>query len=128
MPDSRVAALLRSHGVTTRLSMRRAARLCGVSPETISKLMRGETLRIRKSNLDKIAGGLGISRDLLERESLADAGYLQAASGSSLAEALAQIQGLSARDLATVQVEIGRLQQTRAEPEEGTRNAGSSAE
>lgn len=128
MPDSRVAELLRSYGVTTRLSMRRAAQQCGVSPATISKLMRGETRRIRKSNLDTIAGGLGIPRDLLERASLADAGYLQAASGSSLAEALAQIQGLSAGDLATVQVEIGRMQQARAAAEQGRRGAGSSAE
>ena len=127
MPDSRVAALLRSYGVPTHLSVRQASRRCGVAPETISKIMRGETQLVRKSNLDKIAAGLGIPRDLLERESLADAGYLQAAGGSSLAEALAQIQGLSARDLATVQVEIGRMQQARAAEQE-MRDAAASAE
>lgn len=127
MADSRVAALLRSYGVLTHLSVRQAARDCGVAPETISKIMRGETKMIRKSNLDKIAKGLGIPLDLLERERLADAGYLQASAGSNLAEALAQLQGLSAHDLATVQVEIGRLQQARAAAQE-MRDPAASAE
>jgi transcriptional regulator with XRE-family HTH domain len=128
MPDSRVAALLRSHGVPTRLSMRKAAKRCGVSPETISKLMRGDTRRIRKSNLDKIADGLGIPRDLLERESMVDAGYIQAASGSTVAEVLAQIQGLSSHDLATIQIAIGRMQQARAAAAEEMRGAAAPAE
>lgn len=129
MSDSKIAALLRDRGGVeprlevrleakrrghTLLSVRQAAKRCGVSPTTISKLMNGETRDIRKSNLDKIADGLGINRNVLERASLADAGYLQATSGSSLAEALAQLQGLSSHDLAAVQIEIGRLQQARA--------------
>jgi transcriptional regulator with XRE-family HTH domain len=125
MPDSRVAALLRAYGVPTDLSVREAARRCGVAPETINKIMRGETKMIRKSNLDKIANGLGIPPDLLERERLADVGYLQAAAGSNLAEALAQLQGLSAHDLATVQIEIGRMQQARAAAQEMRDPAGS---
>ena len=128
MSDSKVAALLRTYGVTADLSVRQAAKRCGVSPTTMSKLMQGETRQIRRSNLDKIADGLGISRDLLERASLADAGFLQAASGSSLAEALTQIQGLSPGDLAAVQIEIGRLQQTRAVAAEQERGVASPAE
>jgi transcriptional regulator with XRE-family HTH domain len=127
MPDSRVATLLRSYGVGTRLSEREVARRCNLSPQSVSKIMDGGIARLRKSTLDKLADGLQIPRDLLERESLADAGYLQAATGSSLAEALAQIQGLSARDLATIQIEIGRMQQARAAEQE-MRDAAASAE
>lgn len=129
MPDSRVAALLRSRGVgTPRLSEREAARRCGVSPQTMNKVMRGITRGIRRSTLDQIADGLGIPRDLLERESLADAGYIQAASGSTVAEALALIQDLSPHDLALVQIAIGQMQQARAEADQEMRGASTSTE
>jgi transcriptional regulator with XRE-family HTH domain len=118
--ESRIAALLRAYGVGVDggMSIRQAAAKTGLSRETLSRLMRpigtGSVRRIRKDNLDKIAGGLGIPRDLLEREMMADWGYAQAISSSTVAEVLSQIQGLSAPDLAALQIEIGRMQQAQA--------------
>lgn len=118
MTESRIAELLRAYGVGSRMSIREAARQTGLSRETLSRLMRpierGETRRIRKDNLDKIADGLRIPRDLLEREMMADWGYVQAVSHSDVAEVLSQIKDLSPTDLATLQIEIGRLQQAKA--------------
>jgi transcriptional regulator with XRE-family HTH domain len=128
MPDSRVADLLQRYGVgTPRLSVRSAAGRCAVSPQTMSKVMLGKVTRLRSGTLDKISRGLGVPRELLERASLADAGFLQVEGGSDLAEALEHIQGLSAQDLATIQVEIGRMQQRRAAEQE-MRDAAGSAE
>ena len=114
--DSRIALLLRSYGVgTPRMSIRQAAVKTGLSRETLSRLMRplkpGETRRIRKSNLDKIADGLGIPRDLLEREMMADWGYAQAVEDSDIAAVLAQIRDFSLSDLVALQQEITRIQQ-----------------
>jgi hypothetical protein len=119
MPDSRVAALLQRYGVgTPRLSVRAAAGRCDVSPQTMSKVMLGEITRLRSGTIDKISHGLSIPRGLLERASLADAGFLQIESGSDLAEAIERLQGLAPHDLATVQIEIGRMQQARAAEQE----------
>jgi transcriptional regulator with XRE-family HTH domain len=116
MSDSRVAALLRHRaGVgTPRLSVRAAAARCGVSPQTMSKVMLGEITRLRTGTVDKISRGLDIPRELLERASLADAGFLQIESGSDLTEVLERLQGLAPHDLAEVQIWIGRMQQERA--------------
>jgi transcriptional regulator with XRE-family HTH domain len=116
MPASRVAALLRNRaGVgTPRLSVRAAAARCNVSPQTMSKLMLGEITRLRTGTVDKISRGLNIPRELLERASLADAGFLQIEGGSDLAEVLERLQGLAPHDLAEVQIWIGRMQQERA--------------
>lgn len=116
MTESRIANLLRSYGVGSKsMSIRQAALKTGLSRETLSRLMRpletGETRRIRKDNLDKIADGLGIPRDLLEREMMADWGYSQAVNGSDIADVLAQLQGFSPADLAQLQMEISRMQQ-----------------
>lgn len=122
MTQSRVAQLLRAYGVRYpderpapgTMSIREAAKRVGVSRETLARLMRPveifEPRRIRKANLDKIADGLGIPRDLLERENMADWGYAQAAEGSDVAAVLAQLVNLSQADLATLQMEIGRMQ------------------
>lgn len=122
MAESRVGELLRAYGVRSHMSVRDAARRCGVSHETVNRIMQplgpDETRAIRKSSLDKIATGLGIPRDLLQREMMADAGFdIRVVSDSSVAEALAQMQGLSARDLATIQIELGRMQLARVESE-----------
>ena len=114
--DSRIALLLRSYGVgSPQMSIRQAAVKTGLSRETLSRLMRplkpGETRRIRKSNLDKIADGLGIPRDLLEREMMADWGYAQAVEDSDIAAVLAQIRDFSLSDLVALQGEISRIQQ-----------------
>jgi transcriptional regulator with XRE-family HTH domain len=120
MPDSRVAALLRRRaGVDTpRLSIRAAAARCNVSPQTMSKIMRGEITRLRDSTVDKIVRGLGIDRDLLEGAILVDAGLVQSATGSTLYETLERIQGLSPRDRATVLVELAQMQQADAVEQE----------
>jgi transcriptional regulator with XRE-family HTH domain len=121
--QSRIADLLHSYGVRRpgdpakagTMSIRQAAEKVGVSRETLSRLMRplkeGETRRIRRSNLDKIADGLGIPRDLLERENMADWGYAQAIEGSDIAAILAQIRDFSVSDLAALQGEISQIQQ-----------------
>lgn len=117
--ESRIAALLRKYGVGNTISIRAAATKIGISRETLSRLMRpldsGETRRIHKGNLDKIADGLGIPRDLLEREMLADWGWAQAVTGSDVAEVLSQIQGMTQVELAQLVTEIGRLQQSQIE-------------
>lgn len=116
---SRIAELLRAYGVGETISIRAAATKIGLSRETLSRLMRpldaGETRRIHKTNLDKIADGLGIPRDLLEREMMSDWGYAQAVTGSDVAEVLSQIQGMTQNELAQLVTEIGRLQQAQIE-------------
>jgi transcriptional regulator with XRE-family HTH domain len=116
MSESRVAALLRARaGVGTLLSESEAAGRCGLSRQTLSKVMRGLTRDIKPTTLDKLANGLGIDRKLLGLEALVDAGHIQVSgSGSSVAETLAQIQRFSDHDLGIVQVELGRMQQARA--------------
>lgn len=110
---SRVAALLESYGVGTRISIRAAAKLTGLSHETISRLMRPTTdpRRIRTANLDKLANGLGIPRDLLEREMMHDWGYAQAAEGpDSEAEVLAMLRDFTPAELASLQQKISEMQ------------------
>jgi hypothetical protein len=111
-PRSQVAALLREYGVGERFSIRRAARECGLSQETMCRLMRpeGDARRIRKSNLDKIADGLGIPRDVLERAMLADWGYTQAVSGVDLKDVLGQVRTFTPAELIALQTEIVRAQ------------------
>lgn len=117
MTESRIARVLRSYGVGERFSIRQAAVRTGLSRETLSRLMRplesGETRKIRAENLDKIADGLGIPRDLLEREMMADWGYVQAATDSDVSGVLSQIYGWTQPDLVTLQLEIARLQQSK---------------
>jgi transcriptional regulator with XRE-family HTH domain len=127
MPDSRVAALLKRYGVGTRLSVRAAAGRCGVSPQTMNKVMLGEITRLRSGTIDKISRGLGIPRDLLERASLVDAGFLQIEGGSNLTEVLERLQGLSRHDLAEVQIAIGQMELARAAEQE-MRGSPTSAE
>lgn len=120
MTESRIAHLLRAYGVGgDNMSIRQAARETGLSRETLSRLMRPleakETRRIRSENLDKIADGLGIPRELLEREMMADWGYVQAATDSDVAGVLSQITDFPAGDLVRLQIEIGRMQQARLE-------------
>jgi transcriptional regulator with XRE-family HTH domain len=127
--QSRIAELLRSYGVgSAELSIRQAAIKTGLSRETLSRMMRplkeGETRRIRKANLDKIADGLGIPRDLLEREMMADWGYAQAVEGNDIAAILAQIRDFSLADLAELQGEISRIQQTQLRQSGHTRRRG----
>jgi hypothetical protein len=80
----------------------------------MSKVMLGEITRLRTGTVDKISRGLDIPRELLERASLADAGFLQIEGGSDLTEVLERLQGLAPHDLAEVQIWIGRMQQERA--------------
>lgn len=117
MTESRIARLLRAYGVGETMSIRQAAIRTGLSRETLSRLMRpleaAETRRIRSENLDKIADGLGIPREVLQREMMADWGYVQSVTDSDMNAVLAQIVDFSPRDLATLQMEIARLQHVR---------------
>lgn len=117
MSESRIGQLLRAYGVGDQMSIRQAAIKTGLSKETIARLMRplgtGETRRIRRRNLDKLADGLGISRDLLERAMMADWGYVQSASDTDVAGVLAQVVDFSPTDLVKLQMEIARLQQAK---------------
>lgn len=126
MSESRIARLLHAYGVRRpgdpredgTMSIREAAEKTGVSRETLGRLMRPldprETRRIRKVNLDKLADGLGIPRDVLEQENLADWGYVQAVEASTVANVLSQIHGLGDTDLTTLQMEISQLLRDRA--------------
>lgn len=123
MTESRIAAVLRAYGVRRRddppspdtMSIRDAEKKTGVSRETIARLMRplesNERRRIRADNLRKLAEGLGIPLDLLERENLADWGYVQAVEESDLATLQAQLRELSPEDLVKLQIEISHMQQ-----------------
>lgn len=117
MSESRIGRLLRAYGVGERMSIRQAAIKTGLSKETIARLMRpldtGETRRIRRRNLDKLADGLGIRRELLEQAMMADWGYVQSASDTDVAGVLAQITDFTPSDLVTLQMEIARLQQAK---------------
>ena len=127
MTESRIAHRLRAYGVGERFSIRDAAKRTGLSRETISRLMRPvehqETRRIRSENLDKIADGLGIPRDLLEREMMADWGYVQAVTDSDVAGVLSQITDFSPTDLARLISEIARIQESRLVEAEVDREA-----
>jgi transcriptional regulator with XRE-family HTH domain len=128
MTDSRVGALLRDRGVGTDLSVSEAHTLCGVSETTIRNLMRGTTKTISEAVLAKIADGLGINRDLLQRARLIDLGYMQVESGSSVAEALEKIRGLSLRDRDTVLVELAQMQRQARATDQAMRDRAASAE
>lgn len=128
MPDSRVAKLLRDAGVDgPDLSVSAAAARCKVPKSTMHQLWQGRTKLPEPDTLAKIAVGLGIDPTELRDACLADAGYVQTGHGSSVAAALQQIRDLSAHDLATIQIELGRMQQARATGQE-MRDAAASAE
>lgn len=117
MTESRIARLLRAYGVGETMSIRQAAARTGLSRETLSRLMRpleaAETRRIRSENLDKIADGLGIPREVLQREMMADWGYVASVTDSDMNAVLSQIAHFTPMDLVRLQMEIARLQQIR---------------
>ena len=117
IPPTRVAALLRYYGVGPglRYSGRKAAEMCGVSYETISRLMRPAPARPRKMQraiMEKIAAGLDIPVDLLDREMMADWGYKQTVTGSDIGDVLSQLVNFTPRELAELQMEIARMQKS----------------
>lgn len=106
--DTEVARLLRRVGVGTYVSQREFARLCGVSHETVSRLLRAtsgnETRRPpTKATLDALARGAGLEPSVVEAAVLADYGYEQAVTGVAGVESvLAQLRGMSDADQRTV--------------------------
>lgn len=120
MYESRIARLLQKHGVRLpddpvtpgTMSIREAAEKTGISAESLRQLVTMKSQRarrVRKATLDKIAAGLGVPRDVLERAALVDAGYIQAAEDDEVTAVLTQIRGLSLDDLSTVLIEAARL-------------------
>jgi hypothetical protein len=111
-----VGRLLRQYGVGNGISVREAGRRTGVSYETIAKMMRPgvPSRHTRPGNLDKLAAGLKIPRDLLERAMLIDRGHLQAAGPQPVADLLSAAQELSAADLAELYLGLAKILASRA--------------
>lgn len=113
---TRLAKLLRSYGVGTRMSVRKAATVTGVSRQTLINIMNakpGDSANMRQrrqASLRKIAVGLDIPFELIEREAMADWGLIKTASDETVQGVLGQLQGLAPEHLAILQSEIGRLQ------------------
>lgn len=112
--DTEVARLLRDAGVGTYSSAREFAKLCGVSHETVSRLLRAPKLGeprkpITKATSDALADGAGISRKVFEAAVLADLGYSQAVTGiDGVQSVLAQLRGMSDADRRKVLAELAQ--------------------
>lgn len=113
---TRLAKLLRSYGVGTRMSVRKAATVTGVSRQTLINIMNakpGDSANMRQrrqASLRKIAAGLDIPFELIEREAMADWGLIKTVSDETVQGVLGQLQALAPEHLAMLQSEIGRLQ------------------
>lgn len=113
-PTTEVARLLRRAGVGVYVSHREFARNCGVSHETVSRLLRaadrdGKRRPPTKATLDALAKGLDIEPSVLEAAVLADHGYEQAVTGVGGVESvLAQLRDMSDADRRTVLAELAQ--------------------
>ncbi len=113
---TRLANLLRSYGVGTRMSVRKAAVVTGVSRQTLINIMNAEPgsssnmRQARRASLRKIAEGLDIPFDMVEREAMADWGLIKTVSAETVNGVLAQLQELDPMELALLQSKIAELQ------------------
>lgn len=98
------------------MSVREAARITGVSRQTLINVMKAQPNDVititeqRRNTLRKIADGLKIPWEIMERAAMIDHGLVKTASAANVAAVVDQLMGFDAGDLARLQAEISRIQ------------------